>query len=220
MEENLPKEEIKIEQRQNRKFWKDRKKLYALLGGGLLIVVAIISITFLIPKVTTPQSETDVAPKGESLLNPLDFQASILFSTLYLEAKPGDKIKNDIDLMTFSDGSISGGTIVINYDSSLISNIKVTPVSGSTSLLPDVTFTDVQYNPTNVTFSFETPAGTVPATGRGRIAEIEFTINKNANANPYFMVDLDRSSLYSAYSGASTKLRTGSSNMDINLGFK
>lgn len=225
MEEHLPKEEIQVEEKKSSSnFLRSKKaKILLVIAAPILLILLAYGIYMWNfyrtygDLLNDPRRNGSIAPRGEDLLNPLDFQASILFSTLYIEAEPGDTIKNDVEIMTFSDGAVNGGTVVINYDRNLIEDIKVTPVAGATGFLPNATFSNVMYNPDNVTFSFQTPQGTTPAVGRGRIAEVEFTVRDDAFADVELMVDLNRSSLYSNTQGASSPLRTGSSNLNVKL---
>jgi hypothetical protein len=229
MEEHLPKEEIKEEvkteeKKSASKLFRNKKFKILLIIVTPILLLLVVWVIYVLNFYRTygdilndPRRDGSIAPKSEDLLNPLDFQASILFSTLYIEAEPGDTITNDVEIMTFSDGAVNGGTVVINYDRNLIEDIKVTPAAGSTGFLPSATFSDVKYNPDNVMFSFQTTQGTTPATGRGRVAEVEFTIRDDAFADVKLMVDLNRSSLYSDAQGASAPLRTGSSDLVVKL---
>lgn len=224
MEEQLPREEKTFERKKTIKDLLRKKKVLIplIILTPILLYMLFSAYQFwnfyrTYGHLLSNQQDSSIAPKGDDLLNPLDFQASILFSTLYVEAEPGDKIRNDIDIMTFSDGAVSGGTIVITYDPNLIEDIEVRPIVGSTSFLPNAVFSAVKYNPDNVTFSFESPGNSAPSTGRGRIAEIEFNVKDDAFANVRISTDLNRSVLYSNKQGASSPLRTGSSDLDVKL---
>ncbi len=212
MEEQLP----TIQQSPEQPKKSGNKKLLLSLGG-IVLILAIILVTFFALKSTSIKEEK-IAPSSESLTNPLNIQALLGFSTFNLTAVDKRSETVDVTLGTTTTAGISGGTIVITYDPFMTNDLKVKPIIGSTSLLPNAIFSEVKYNPNNIVITFSLPEGSNPVTGSGRIAALTFTpVAYNKTDRSTISFDLKRSELYTIENGQKKILRASRADLDIKI---
>lgn len=210
MEDQLPKSNIlnKIK----------NKKILIIAGAIILVLVVTLLILFASQRSSNPD-EVNIAPTAESLENPLNIQVSLGFSATQIEVQPGEPFTLDLNLQTFKDEGISGGTIVLIYDPYMISDVEVTPIFDPTGLVPGAIFEEVKYNPGNIVISFQLPDGTSPITGSGRIAELTLTAQTGPKGETMTSLtyDFERSRIYNLSNGTETELKPSKSDLDITL---
>lgn len=212
MEEQLP----TIQQSPEQPKKSGNKKLLLSLGG-IVLILAIILVTFFALK-STSIKEDKIAPSSEALVNPLNIQVALGFSTYNLSAVDKKPVTVDINLQTVTNEGVSGGTVIVTYDPYVITNVSAKPIIGSTGIFPSAIFSDIKYNPNNVTIIFSLPSGNTPATGNGRIAQFTFTPKLNDSKNKTAIsFDLKHSEIYTMSNGIKKVLKPSKGDLDVTI---
>lgn len=218
MENNLPSQQPEqvVPQTLNKKGL--NKKL--LLAIGLVVVAILIAfLLFAFGNKDKTSVKTKIAPLVDNIDNPQHVKVSLGFSVLNLVTKDNQPVTVDLNIQTLENDGISGGTIILKYDLNQIKNIRVTPVTGDTGLLPTSTeFASIMYNPSNVTITFKLPSDVKPIKGKGRIAQLTFTpASFNTSLTTQLSYDLPNSNVYTIKSGKTTKLKLSQATLDVKL---
>lgn len=210
--------EVKEEKIEVQKVTPKKKKKIVLISIGIFLVL-IIGLMFMFRNTWLHVFlRYPVAPTAESIGNPQNIQASLGFSIYNLTAEVNKTSKVDLTLETFTQEGISKGTIIISYDPQMVTKVKVTPVMGSTSLIPNAIFSEVKYNPDNVVIKFDMPAGSSPITGKGRIAEFSFTpVAYEKQDKTRISYDLSRSEILNTNGSVPKPLKLSRGDLDLTL---
>ncbi len=192
------------------------KRLLLSLVAVFVFIIIIIA-TFFILKSTSVKKDK-IAPSSEALVNPLNIQVALGFSTYNLSAVDKKPVTVDINLQTVTNEGVSGGTVIVTYDPYAITNVSAKPIIGATGIFPNAIFSDVKYNPNNVTIIFSLPSGSTPATGNGRIAQFTFTPKLNDSKNKTAIsFDLKHSEIYTISNGIKKVLKPSKGDLDITI---
>jgi len=194
------------------------KKLALIIAGGILLLAVLVFGALRFFPIGSSTTDEQVAPSAQEIENPLSLNAGLSFSVSNFELTPGEAVTVDVDLFTVQESIVSGGTFVVTYDSSVISDITLTPITGDTGLFgTEAVVSSVQYNPGNIVFSIDLPENATPVRGEGRIAELNFTIvdESKGPASTKISFDMERSSTYLVLDGMKQELRTVGSDLDI-----
>lgn len=207
-EENTVQPEIK----------KNRKKIIIIVIAGVILFIILLFIVFrFFPPAQNPNA-SEIAPSATEVENPQGINTGLTFTISNFELLPGESATTDVELFTVQNSEVSGGTFVITYDMSIISDITLTPIVGDTGLFgEDAIVSNVQYNPENIVFSIDLPEGAAPVKGQGRIAELNFTTidESKGPASTKLSFDMTRSTSYLVKDGTRQELKTAGSDLDI-----
>jgi len=193
-----------------------RRKIIIIVIAGIILFIVLLFIALRFFPLGENLAE-NIAPSAQEIENPQGVNIGLTFSVSNLELPPGESAKTDIELFTVQNSEISGGTFVVTYDTSNISEITLTPVTGDTGLFgADAVVSNVQYNPGNIVFSINLPENAAPVKGQGRIAQLEFTTipTGKGSVSTKLSFDMTRSTAY-IKDGTKQELKSVGSDLDI-----
>lgn len=192
------------------------RKLFLSLGAVVVFIIIILTTFFILKSISVKKDK--IAPSSETLVNPLNIQVALGFSTYNLSAVDKKPVTVDINLQTVTNEGVSGGTVIVTYDPYVITNVSAKPIIGSTGIFPSAIFSDIKYNPNNVTIIFSLPSGNTPATGNGRIAQFTFTPKLNDSKNKTAIsFDLKHSEIYTMSNGIKKVLKPSKGDLDVTI---
>jgi len=217
MENNLPQQPEQETPQVPEKKGLNKKLLIAIGLVVAAILIAFLLLTFGFKGKTS--IKTKIAPLVDNIDNPQHVKVSLGFSVLNLVTKENQPVTVDLNIQTLENEGISGGTLILKYDLNQVKNIRVSPVTGDTGLLPiETEFSSIMYNPSNVTITFKLPDGAKPIKGKGRIAQLTFTpVSFNTSVTTQLLYDLQNSNVYTLKDGIQTKLKPSQATLDVKL---
>jgi len=192
------------------------RKLFLSLGAVVVFIIIILTTFFILKSISVKKDK--IAPSSETLVNPLNIQVALGFSTYNLSAIDKKPMTVDINIQTVANDGVSGGSIIVTYDPYAITNVNAKPIIGSTGIFPTAIFSNVKYNPNNVVITFTLPAGSAPMKGDGRIAQFTFTPTLNNGKNKTAIsYDLKHSEVYAMDGGTKKTLKLSKGDLDITI---